>query len=90
MKDINIKKVLRSSSLKLLSSSIKILEKGCNNLFKHVDNLKNKFGLNVIVAINKYKDDTELLEFLAKNLEYNCYAMDKEHDKYVGDKDIER
>ncbi len=35
------------------------LQKGIHNLLKHVDNLKNKFGLNVIVAINKYIDDSE-------------------------------
>lgn len=32
---------------------------GLNNLFRHIDNLKNKFGLNVIVAINKYDSDTD-------------------------------
>ena len=35
------------------------LENGIENLLKHVDNLKNKMGLNVIVAINKYQNDTE-------------------------------
>ena len=35
------------------------LKIGINNLLKHIDNLQNKFGLNVIVAINKYKEDTE-------------------------------
>ena len=29
------------------------------NLLKHVDNIKNKFGLNVIVAINRFTDDSE-------------------------------
>ena len=35
------------------------LENGIENLLKHIDNLKNKMGLNVIVAINKYQNDTE-------------------------------
>ena len=35
------------------------LLKGLDNLFRHIDNLKNKFGLNVIVAINKYNSDTD-------------------------------
>ena len=35
------------------------LKNGIENLFKHVDNLKNKFGLNVIVAINKFDTDSE-------------------------------
>ncbi len=39
--------------------NIEALEKGIHNLLKHVDNLKNKLGLNVIVAINKYIDDSE-------------------------------
>ena len=30
-----------------------------NNLYKHISNLHEKFGLNVIVAINKYNTDTE-------------------------------
>ena len=39
--------------------NISALDKGINNLYKHIDNLKNKFGLNIIVAINKYDSDTE-------------------------------
>lgn len=39
--------------------NIEALEKGIHNLLKHVDNLKNKLGLNVIVAINKYINDSE-------------------------------
>ena len=38
--------------------NIEALELGIHNLLRHVDNLKEKFGLNVIVAINKYVDDT--------------------------------
>ena len=34
--------------------SIEYLEKGIHNLLKHIDNLKNIYGLNVIVGINKY------------------------------------
>jgi len=45
--------------------NIEALEKGTKNLLKHVDNLKNKFGLNIIVAINKFEYDTEKeIEFL--------------------------
>lgn len=35
------------------------LLKGLDNLFRHIDNLKNEFGLNVVVAINKYNSDTD-------------------------------
>lgn len=42
----------------ILKENINGLEKGIDNLYKHIDNIKNKFGLNVIIAINKYKTDT--------------------------------
>ena len=29
------------------------------NLYRHIDNLKNRFGLKVLVALNKYNTDTE-------------------------------
>lgn len=56
--------------------NIEALEKGTRNLFKHIENLKNKFGLNVIVAINKYVDDSEKeIEFLRNKLEENNVEM---------------
>ncbi len=45
------------------------LEKGMNNLYKHIDNIRGRFGLNVIVAINKYDTDKENeLEFVQNEL----------------------
>jgi len=38
--------------------NIEALDRGCNNLFKHIENIKDNFGLNVIVAINKYVTDS--------------------------------
>ena len=38
--------------------NIELLEKGIENLIHHVDNLKNVFNTNVIVAINKYETDS--------------------------------
>ena len=35
------------------------LANGMDNLFKHVLNIKNEFGLNVLVALNKYTSDSE-------------------------------
>ncbi len=35
------------------------IEKGIDNVFRHIDNLKNKFGLNVIVTLNHYVQDKE-------------------------------
>ena len=53
----------------LEEESLEYLEIGINNLFKHIDNLKNKFNLNVIVAINKFNTDSEReIEFLIEKL----------------------
>ena len=50
--------------------NVEALEKGLKNLFKHIDNMKNVYGLNVIVAINKYTYDTEKeIEYLKTRLE---------------------
>jgi len=51
------------------AENIEALEKGMHNLLRHIDNIKNKFGLNVIVAINKFVTDTENeIEFLQSKL----------------------
>ncbi len=50
--------------------NLEALEQGIHNLLRHIDNIKNKFGLNVIVAINKYIDDTDKeIELLRTKLE---------------------
>lgn len=52
------------------SESIDYLEKGLSNLYKHVDNLRDVYKLNVIVAINKFDSDTENeINYLSKKLE---------------------
>ena len=52
------------------NESIEYLAKGFENLERHVDNLKNRYGLNVIVAINKYTHDTEAeIKFLQEKLQ---------------------
>jgi formyltetrahydrofolate synthetase len=38
--------------------NVELLEKGCANLQKHIENAK-KFGVNVVVAVNKFKTDTD-------------------------------
>ena len=43
----------------LANENIEALRKGSKNLLKHIENIKEKFGLNVIVAINKFVQDTE-------------------------------
>ena len=44
---------------KIKTENLEALQKGIKNLNKHLDNLKNVFGLNVIVAINKFDTDTD-------------------------------
>lgn len=44
---------------KIQEENIEGLQNGMANLYKHIENLKDKFGLNVIVAINKFNSDTE-------------------------------
>ncbi len=54
---------------KIQEENIDGIEKGIDNLYRHIDNLKNKFGLNVIVALNRYVQDTEKeIEFLQEKL----------------------
>ena len=42
----------------ITKESIDYLEKGMNNLYKHIHNLKEVYGLNVVVAINRFSADT--------------------------------
>ena len=50
--------------------NLEALECGIENLLKHVDNIRNVFGLFPIVAINKFYTDTDKeIEFLKKKLE---------------------
>ena len=54
---------------KIQEENLEGLEKGMDNLYRHIDNLKNKFGLNVIVALNRYNQDTEKeIKFIEQKL----------------------
>ena len=54
---------------KIQDENIEGLERGMSNLYKHIENIKEKFGLNVIVAINKYNTDTSSeIEFIQDKL----------------------
>ena len=58
-----------ASKEEILNENIEALENGIHNLERHIDNLKNVFGLNVIVAINKYKNDSKKeIDFLREKL----------------------
>ena len=57
---------------KIQEENLEGLKKGIDNLYRHIDNIKNKFGLNVIVALNKYTKDTEKeIKFLEEDLNKN-------------------
>ena len=54
------------------NENIDALIKGSKNILKHIQNLKEKYGLNVVVAINKYNSDTEReIKTLSQILEAN-------------------
>ena len=49
--------------------NLEALEVGIENLLRHVDNIKNKYGLTPIVALNKYQNDSDKeIEFLINKL----------------------
>ena len=57
---------------KIQEENLEGLKKGIDNLYRHIDNIKNKFGLNVIVALNKYTKDTKKeIKFLEEDLNKN-------------------
>ncbi len=56
------------------NKDIEALKNGMHNLFKHIDNMKS-FGINPIVAINKFENDIdEEIEILAEELK--CKKID--------------
>ena len=58
------------------NESIEFLKVGSENLLRHINNIKNVFGLNVVVAINRFNQDTDLeLETLKSILLDNGVEM---------------
>ena len=54
---------------KIQEENLEGLAKGMDNLYRHIDNLKNKYGLNVIVALNRYTQDTQKeIDFIEEKL----------------------
>ena len=41
------------------ASNLELVEKGLDNLYHHIDTLRNTFGANVVVTINKFLTDTQ-------------------------------
>jgi len=58
------------------TESIEFLDRGIDNLLKHINNIKDKFGLKVIVAINKYSHDTQKeIDYLKEKLLDKCVEL---------------
>ena len=54
---------------KIQEENIVGLERGMSNLYRHINNIKDKYGLNVIVAINRYTTDTmEEIQYIERTL----------------------
>ncbi len=55
---------------KCQEENIEALEKGIENLKRHVENIEYRYGMKPIVAINKYENDSDKeIEFLKSKLE---------------------
>ena len=55
--------------------NLELLEKGCSNLVRHIANASG-FGLPVVVAINRFKDDTDAEIALVRRLAIAAGAAD--------------
>ena len=55
---------------KIQEENLEGLKNGMHNLYQHIRNIREKFGLNVIVAINKYSTDMQNeLQFIKEDLQ---------------------
>ena len=62
---------------KILQPNVEAIKLGMSNLLTHVENIKEKFGLNVIVALNKYSSDTEEeIQYLNEELKKHDIDME--------------
>ncbi len=56
----------------LQEKNLNSLKIGMQNLYRHIFNIKERFGLKTVVAINKYNtDDEEEINYLLKDLQKN-------------------
>lgn len=61
----------------ITKEDIHYLDIGMKNLYKHIDNLRNVYGLNVVVAINRFDSDTD------KEISYLSKKLDEKNVSYV-------
>ncbi len=55
--------------------NLELLEKGCGNLVKHIENVR-KFGIPVVVAVNRFNTDTEAELALVRRIACEAGAED--------------
>ncbi|CAO0795459.1 unnamed protein product [Mucor circinelloides] len=58
-----------------VGENLELLEKGCCNLVKHIQNAK-KFGVPVLVAVNRFTNDTDAEMELVRDLSLKAGAFD--------------
>ena len=58
-----------------LEENLELLEKGCSNLIKHIANAR-AFGVPVVVAVNRFKNDTQAEVDLVRRLAIEAGAED--------------
>jgi formyltetrahydrofolate synthetase len=58
-----------------MEENLELLEKGCGNLVKHIDNA-HKFGVPVVVAVNRFISDTEAELALVRRIACEAGAED--------------
>ncbi|MBQ8192717.1 MAG: formate--tetrahydrofolate ligase [Bacilli bacterium] len=61
----------------IINESTEYLEEGLDNLFKHYDNLTSIYGLNVVVAINRFDTDFD------SEINYLCNVLDNKSICYA-------
>ena len=56
--------------------NMEALKKGMHNLFVHIENMKNVYGMPTIVALNRYTTDTEEeIEFVKQEIQNKGYEI---------------
>ena len=58
---------------KIQEENVEAIKIGINNLKKHIENIKDRFGLKVLIALNHYNTDTQ------KEIEYLQSELSKEN-----------
>jgi formate--tetrahydrofolate ligase len=73
------------------TENVKAVEKGCDNLIQHIDNMR-KFGVEIVVSINKFtKDSDSELDIVSERLkDFDCKVIVASHwsDGSDGIKDL--